>query len=83
MVAPTMPKKAVKAVAALPATSSDSDMDNNHEVVDIVRAVDRRRTNSRQLPTCKVVVHEHALPINLMGAEMYHSLLEPLPLKSR
>ncbi|KAJ1205375.1 hypothetical protein NDU88_000810 [Pleurodeles waltl] len=51
---PKMPttKKAVRAVTASPTTASDSDMDNDQQVVHVIHTVSNQR-----LPMCQVVLH--------------------------
>ncbi|KAJ1141681.1 hypothetical protein NDU88_008009 [Pleurodeles waltl] len=83
-VAMPTPKKAIRAVAALPTTSSDSDMDDDQQVVHVVRAI-----CNQQLPTCQVLLQHQPISalidtgasINLMAAKVYHGLPNPPTVK--
>ncbi|KAJ1182343.1 hypothetical protein NDU88_007535 [Pleurodeles waltl] len=70
--APPTPKKRVKAVAALPNTSSESDMDDDTASC----PCDKGATCSRRLPTYQVTMQSQSIPasIDLMAAEMFYNL---------
>ncbi|KAJ1159608.1 hypothetical protein NDU88_000115 [Pleurodeles waltl] len=82
-VAVPTPKKAIRAVAALPTTSSDSDMDDDQQVVYVVQAI-----CNRWMPTCQVLLRHQPISalidtgasLNFMGADVYHRLPNPPPL---
>ncbi|KAJ1180170.1 hypothetical protein NDU88_005394 [Pleurodeles waltl] len=73
---PPTPKKTIKAVSALPTTSSDSDTDDDQKIVHVVRTVDKGEAHSLRLPSCQVTMQSQSFSapidtrasINLMAA---------------